>query len=123
MLKSQNELDKMELSDNNIYQVNINDKYANRPDSLGNICPADFDTTYIGKNSVEVSTGSDDIKKYTILVSAVNVDNEIPEDVTEQLSSEQQTNLITLKNDLGKMKKKSRPCVLRCHIESKLKNP
>ena len=31
-------------------------------------------------------------KNYTISVSAVNVDNEIPEDITETLSSEQQTN-------------------------------
>ena len=120
MLKSQNELDKMELGDNNIYQVNIIDKYANRPDTW---CLADFGTTYTWKNSVEVSTGSDDIENYTIPVSAVNVDNEIPEHVTEQLSSEQQANLITLKNNLGKMKKKSHPCVMCCHMESKFKNP
>ena len=31
-------------------------------------------------------------KNYAIPVSAVNVDNEIPEDVTETLSSEQQAN-------------------------------
>ena len=52
----------MEPSDNNIFQVNIFDKYANRLDSLENMCLVDFGTTYIGKNSVEVSTGSDDIK-------------------------------------------------------------
>ena len=48
MLKFQNELIEMELSDNNIYQVNIIDKYANRPDSLESMCLADFGTTYIG---------------------------------------------------------------------------
>ena len=47
----------MEPSDNNIFQVNIIDKYTNRLDSLENMCLADFGTTYIGKNSVEVSTG------------------------------------------------------------------
>ena len=53
-------------------------------------CLADFGTTYIGKNSVEVSAGSDDIKKnHTIPVSAINVDNEVPLDITEQLTSEQ----------------------------------
>ena len=31
-------------------------------------------------------------KNYTIPVSAVNVDNEIPEEITETLSSEQQAN-------------------------------
>ena len=113
----------MEFSDNNINQVNIIDKYANRPDSLENMCLADFGTTYIGKNSVEVSTDSDGIKNYTIPVSAVNVDNEIPEDVTDQLSSEQQANLIILTSNLGKMKNKSHPFVLCCHMESKLKNP
>ena len=49
MLKSQEELDKMEPSGNNIFQVNIIDKYANRPDSLENMCLVDFGTTYIGK--------------------------------------------------------------------------
>ena len=60
MLKSQNELDNMELSD--IYQVKIIDKYANRLDSLESMCLAGFGTTFIGKNSVEVSAGSDDKK-------------------------------------------------------------
>ena len=113
----------MEPSDNNIFQVNIIDKYANRLDSLENMCLADFGTTYIGKNSVEVSTGSDDIKNYTIPASAINVDNELPVDITEQLTSEQQATIITLKNNLGKMKKKCHPCVMHCHIESKSKNP
>ena len=45
-------------------------------------CLAYFGTTYIGKNSVEVSTCSDDIKNNTIPVSAINVDNELPVDVT-----------------------------------------
>ena len=44
MLKSQDELDKMEPSDNNVFQVNIIDRYANRSDSLENMCPADFGT-------------------------------------------------------------------------------
>ena len=60
MLKSQNELDNMELSD--IYQVKIIDKYANRLDSLESMCLAGFGTTFIGKNSVEVSAGFDDKK-------------------------------------------------------------
>ena len=113
----------MEPSDNNIFQMNIINKYTNRLDSLENMCLADFGTTYIGKNSVEVSTGSDDIKNYTIPASAINVDNELPVDITEQLTSEQQATIITLKNDLRKMKKKCHPCVMRCHMESKLKNP
>ena len=123
MFESQDELDKMEPSDNNIFQVNIIDKYANRPDSFEKTCLADFGTTCIGKNSVEVSTGSDNIKNYTIRVSTINVNNELPLDITEQLNSEQQATIIKLKNNLGKMKKKSHPCVMRCHMESKLKNP
>ena len=89
MLKFQDELDKMEPSDNNIFQENIIDRYGSRPDSLEKMCLADFGTTYTGKNSVEVSTGSDDIKNYIIPVSAINVDNELPVDITEQLTSEQ----------------------------------
>ena len=123
MLKSQDELDKMEPSDKNIFQVNIIDKYANRPGNLENMCLADFGTTYIGKDAVQVFTGSDNIKNYTIPVSAINVDDEFPVDITEQLTSEQQPTIITLKNDLGKMKKKSHPCVVHCHMKSKLKNP
>ena len=45
MLKSRDELDKMEPSDNNVFQVNIIDRYANRSDSLENMCFADFGTT------------------------------------------------------------------------------
>ena len=62
MLKSQNDFNKMELNGNTIYQVYIIDKHANRLDSLENMYVADFGTAYIGKNSVEVSTGSDEIK-------------------------------------------------------------
>ena len=119
MLKFQDELDKMEPSYNNIFQENIIDRYGNR---LENMCLADFSTTYIGKNSVEVSTGSDDIKNYTIPASSINVDNELPVDITEQLTSEQQATIIKLRNNLRKMKKKSRLCIMRCHMESKLKN-
>ena len=37
MLQSQDELDKMEPSDNNIFQVNIIDKYANKPGNFENV--------------------------------------------------------------------------------------
>ena len=51
----------------------------------------------------------DDIKSYTIPVSSTD-------DV------EPNPNVIVLKNELGKMRKRSRPCVMCFHKVSKLKN-
>jgi hypothetical protein len=52
----------------------------------------------------------DEIKSYTVPVSNI-------EDVAPN------PNVIVLKNEMGEMRKRSRPCVIRFHKVSKLKSP
>ena len=54
--------------------------------------------------------GPDKIKSYS--VSIANIDD-----------AKSNTNIIVLKNDLAEMRRRSRPCVVRFHKISKLKNP
>ena len=54
--------------------------------------------------------GPDKIKSYS--VSIANIDD-----------AKSNTNIIVLKNDLAEMRRRSRPCVVRFHKVSKLKNP
>lgn len=54
--------------------------------------------------------GPDEIKSYS--VSIANIDD-----------AKSNTNIIVLKNDLAEMRRRSRPCVVRFHKVSKLKNP
>ena len=99
ILKPQCVLQKMDQDDTNIYASNILEKYANRPDDLEQMCYADFATNYVSKKADEVQVESEDIKNYTMPVSAID-------DV------EPSTNIIVLKDELGEMRKRSRPCVM-----------
>ena len=99
----------MDQDDTNIYASNILEKYANRPDDLEQMCYADFATNYVSKKADEVQVESEDIKNYTMPVSAID-------DV------EPSTNIIVLKDELGEMRKRSRPCVMRYHKVTKLKD-
>ena len=109
ILKSQSVLQTMDPEDNNVYATNIIDKYANRPDVLEQICYADFATNYISKKVDEVQVESEDIKNYTMPVSAID-------------EVERSSNIIVLKKELGEMRKRSRPCVMRYHKVSKMKD-
>lgn len=109
MLKDQSVLETMDPEDSNVYQTNMLDKYANRPDDLEEMCYADVSTTYISKSAIEVQVESEDIQYYTMPIGAI-------EEV------EPTSRIIALKNDLGKMKKGSRPCVIRYHKVTKLKD-
>ena len=62
----------MNPEDNNVYATNIIDKYANRPDVLEQMCYADFATNYVSKKVDEVQVESEDIKSYTMPVSAID---------------------------------------------------
>ena len=110
MLKEQSVIDMMDPDDTNVYKTNMLEKYANRPDSLEEMCYADFATSYISNNALESQVESEDIQNYTVPVNAT-------EDVTEAKSQ-----VISLKNKMGKMKKRSRPCVMRYHKISKMKD-
>ena len=98
----------MHPKDTNVFASNIIDEYENQPDDLHSPCLADFASNYVSKKSGYVPVESDDIKSYTVLVS--NIDDIEP-------------NIIALKNKHGEMWKHNRPCIIRFHKVSKLKNP
>ena len=108
MLKSLSVLEKMHPDDTNVFASNIIDKYENRPDDLNSLCLADFASNYVSKANVPIEP--DEIKSYTVPVSNI-------EDVAPN------PNVIVLKNEMGEMRKRSRPCVIRFHKISKLKSP
>ena len=116
-LKSPGILQLMNLDDTNIYTLNILDKYANRPDfpaKMDDMCLADFATNYVHHKAHEPDIDSDDIRNYTTAVSSLNVDVE---------ENEEKSEIITLKGEMGKMRKRRRPCVMRYHKVSKMKDP
>ena len=110
ILKPQNMLDMMDPEDTKVYATNIIERYTKRPDELEKLCYADFATNYISKKADEVPVESDDIKSYTMPVSAID-------------EVEHSSNVIVLKDELGKMRKRTRPCVMRYHKISKMKDP
>ena len=109
MLKSQSALEMMHPDDTNIYTTNMLEKYACRPDDLEEMCYADFATNYISTKAEDMKIDSEDIRNYTTSVSTI-------EDV------EPTSNVITLKDELGKMRKRTRPSVMRYHKVTKLKD-
>ena len=117
VLKSPEILKQMSPEDPNIYSLNILDKYANRPDkpaSMNCMCLADFATNYVHQKAYEPEIDTDDIRQYTTAVSSCDV--EVDE-------SKSKSEIITLKNEMGKMRKRTRSCVMRYHKVSKMKDP
>ena len=109
ILKSPSELAKLDPDSKNVYKNSMLDKYQNRPDKLKDMCLADFASTYTylikkeNEEEIEEANETDDeIKEF------VEIDENAPK-------------TITLKNGMGKMRKRSRPCVIRYHKVSKLK--
>ena len=110
MLKSLSILKKMHPDDTNVYASNIIDKYRNRPDNLHSMSLADFASSYVIKKAEDLSIEPDEVKSYTVPVSSIDGVKLNP-------------NIIVLKNELGEMRKHSRPCVIHFHKVSKLKSP
>ena len=116
-LKSPDILKEMHPDDPNIYTLNILDRYANRPDhpiTMNYMCLADFATNYVHYKAYEPKIDSDDIRQYTTAVSSCDIEID---------DSNSKSEIITLKNEMGKMRKRTRPCVMRYHKVSKLKEP
>ncbi|XP_066926640.1 uncharacterized protein [Clytia hemisphaerica] len=109
ILKSPSELAKLDPDSKNVYKNSMFDKYENRPNKLKDMCLADFASiyTYPKKNEneeeIEEPNETDDE-----IVETLEIDNNAPK-------------TITLNNGMGKMRKRSRPCVIRYHKVSKLK--
>ena len=72
MLKSRDVLDRNDPNDTNIFATNMIEKYINYPDTLEDMCYADFATTYTSKN-VEEAPDEENIQSYT---NPVNVGEE-----------------------------------------------
>ena len=92
-----------------IFAQNIMDKYMQRPDELEDLCYADFAANFRSDSA-----------------SNPKLDEESKEAITQPVSdfieTPESSIKITLKDD-GKMKKRSRPCVIRWYKKSKLKDP
>ena len=111
MLKNPEEIEMMDPDDTNVYKTNMLEKYANRPDRLDDMYYADYATNYITNNAFESPMESEDVLNYTVPVNATDNGSKIKSET------------ITLKNKMGKMKKRHRPCVMRYHKISKMKDP
>ena len=110
MLKSLSTLEKMHPDDTNVFASNIIDKYEDRLDNLHAMCLADFGSSYVSKKAEDLPREPDEIKSYTVPVSSID-------DVKLNPS------IIVLKNELGEMRKHSRPCVIRFHKVSSPEEP
>ena len=88
----------------------IIEKYENRPENLHSMCLADFVSSHVSKKADYLPIEPDEIKSCTAPVS--NIDD-----------VKLNPNIIVLKNELGEMRKHSRPCLICFHNMSKLKSP
>ena len=101
----------MHPDDTNVFASNIIDRYENWPEeNLHSMCLADFASSYISKKADDLPIEPDEIRSYTVPVSNIN-DVKINPNIT------------VLKNELGEMQKRSRPCIIRFDKVSKLKTP
>ena len=110
MLKSLSTLEKMHPDDRNVFASNIIDKCENQQDNLHSICFADFGSSYVSKKVDDLPIEPDEIKSCTIPVSNINDVKLNP-------------HMIVLKNELGEMRKRIQPWVIRFHKVSKRKSP
>ena len=116
-LKSPEVLKMMNADDENVYALNLLDKYANRPDQpieMEDLCLADFGTNYVHHKAYDPNIESEDIRSYTTPVSSVDFEDE---------ESSSKAEIITLKDEMGKMRKRKRPCVMRYHNVNEMVDP
>ena len=97
MLKSASQLEKLDEGSEEIYQTSLIDRYAARPDSLEDLCLAEFAANYTTRGGVEQEDGERN-------------DTLPPSEDQEKSHSR-----VKLKNDLGYMYKRSREAIIRFH--------
>ena len=100
----------MHPDDTNVYALSPLDKCGNRPDILEDLCLADFVSNYESTKVKDFTDESEDIESYTVPVS-------------DFVYVPPNPNIVVLKNNLGEMRKRKRPCVIRFHNMSILKSP
>ena len=120
VLKPRAVLETMDDDDTDVFAVGPIEKYENRPDVLEEMCLADFITNYRHKST----TDADSVEENTIegyfkpVAGYTNDDND-----DNGILIDKAPCVIKLKNDLGEMKKRIRPCVPRTHKVSKDSSP
>ena len=97
MLKSVCQLEKMDKESEDIYQTSLIDRYAARPDSLENLCLADFAANYITRSTHD------------------NEDRDTNDALPPAEDQQNSLSRITLKNNLGSMYKRSQESIIRFH--------
>ena len=97
MLKSVCQLEKMDKESEDIYQTSLIYRYAARPDSLENLCLAEFAANYITRSIHDNEDGDTNDALHPA------------EDHQNSLSR------ITLKNNVGSMYKRSQESIIRFH--------
>ena len=116
VLKPRAVLEKMDDDDNDVFAVGPIEKYENRPDVLEKMCLADFITNYRHKSATDAdSVEENTIEGYFKTVVGYTINN----DDDNGILINKAPSVIRLKNDLGEMKKRIRPCVPRTHKVSK----
>ncbi|VDI08177.1 Hypothetical predicted protein [Mytilus galloprovincialis] len=101
LLKPISSVKDKEDEDEDVYQTSILDRYAARPTKLENLCLAKFSIWYTYDNSK---------KKVKVVRMILN-----------QLKTYTASRTITLKNELGQMRKTRKPAILKYHKYSELK--
>ena len=71
VLKPKHVLETMDPDDPNVYSAGIIERYINRPDTLRDLCYADFAANYVNAN-ITKDHEEDDIENYTTPVSNTN---------------------------------------------------
>ena len=98
LLKPKHVLDDMDDDSEDIYMTSLIDRYAARPDSLNDMCLAEFAANYTTRSRQDV-----DDEESTDALPPANED------------TRRRCEKIKLKNGLGKMYKRKRECVIRFH--------
>ena len=99
------QLQKLDDDNEDVYCKNITDQYAARPKHCDDMCLAQFAATYTYNRGNENCIGEDENE------FAHELDSDIPE-VSDETTH---TNVITLQNGLGQMKKRKRKAVICWH--------
>ena len=95
LLKPKQVLEEMNDDDEDIFHKSLTDRYVARPDNINHLCLAEFAASY----TVGGTVSHDE----TDHVSEVGAQN----------NADRNEKVITLKNGLGKMKKRNQQCVIR----------
>ena len=100
MTKPMSAINSLEDDDEDLYQTSLIDRYAARPDSLENMCLAEFAANY---TAVSYTCGNDDGSEHT------------PNAMDEPDNEPDPRNIIHLKNGTGKMHKRKQEAIIRFH--------